>query len=441
MDPPNRILLRSSETENTGPEMGLLLGRALAMDYHKVVIATDLMKSSTMMKEALVAGLLSAGVDVLDIGVASGPVVGMAASKGDCAVYVTEYRRSGTISGYILINSDGSLFRKDQIRHLDRILIDPPKLPGHDGLGRVLRCSTAVQEYNSRLESLIARNPGCSVVLDCGCGPVSGSAPMILRALGADVMTLNAQSDMGCSAWDFREDGSDDADVKEIVGSNPGCIGITMNKIGTVAAVVNEKGVPLTHEQVFAIIIGKMEPMSIAVPIDTSLVVLDAFRKLPADPDRKAVFTDISVGAVCSAVAEGADIGYYEGGVIYCGISLMPDGIRTAAILTAMAGEDSLNKLAEELTVCYRESKETECGCPVDSFIRKMESEIEDVPGELHSAGGAWRIDMEGGWFLVSVEKGEEPMIRIDAESRDRVYLLGLMEIADGLVAGCMKGA
>lgn len=441
MDPPNRILLRSSETENTGPEMGLLLGRALAMDHHKVVIATDLMKSSTMMKEALVAGLLSAGVDVLDIGVASGPVVGMAASKGDCAVYVTEYRRSGTISGYILINSDGSLFRKDQIRHLDRILVDPPKLPGHDGLGRVLRCVTAVQEYNSRLESLIERNPGCSVVLDCGCGPVSGSAPMILRALGADVMTLNAQSGMGCSAWDLREEEADDTSVKEIVGSNPGCIGITMNKIGTVATVVDEKGVSLTQEQVFAIIIGKMEPMSIAVPVDTSLVVLDAFRKLPADPDRKVVFTDIGVGAVCSAVAEGAEIGYYEGGEIYSGISLMPDGIRTAAVLAAMAGEDSLNRLADELTACYRDSKEIECGCPVDSFIRKMESEIEDVPGELHSAGGAWRIDMEGGWFLVSVEKSEEPMIRIDAESRDRVYLLGLMEIADNLVAGCMKGA
>lgn len=181
--------------------------------------------------------------------------------------------------------------------------------------------------------------------------------------------------------------------------------------------------------------------MSIAVPVDTSLVVLDAFRKLPADPDRKVVFTDIGVGAVCSAVAEGAEIGYYEGGEIYSGISLMPDGIRTAAVLAAMAGDDSLNRLADELTACYRDSKEIECSCPVDSFIRKIESEIEDVSGELHSAGGAWRIDMEGGWFLVSVEKSEEPMIRIDAESRDRVYLLGLMEIADNLVAGCMKGA
>ncbi len=441
MDPPNRILLRSSETENTGPEMGLLLGRALAMDCRKVVIATDLMKSSTMMKEALVAGLLSAGVDVLDIGVASGPVVGMAASKGDCAVYVTEYRRPGTISGYLLINSDGSLFRKDQLRHLDRALAEPPKMPGHDGLGRVLRCTTAVQEYNSRLESLIARSPGCSVVLDCKCGPVSGSAPMILSALGADVMTLNAQSGRGCSAWDLGEDGTDDTDVREIVGSNPGCIGITMNGIGTIATVVDEKGISLTHEQVFAIIIGRTEPMSIAVPVDTSMVVLDAFRKLPADPDRRIVFTDIGVGAVCGAVAEGAEIGYYEGGEIYGGISLMPDGIRTAAILTAMAGENSLNGLAEELTVCYCDSKEIVCECPVDSFVRTMESEVKDVSGELHSTEGAWRIDMEGGWFLVSVEKGEEPVIRIDAESRDRVYLLGLMEIADELVARCMKGA
>ncbi len=441
MDPPNRILLRSSETENTGPAMGLVLGRALAMYHRKVVVATDLMKSSTMMKEALVAGLLSAGADVVDIGVASGPVVGMAASKGDCAVYVTEYRRPGSVSGYILINSDGSLFRKDQIRHLDRVFVEPPEMPAHDGLGRVLRCDTAVQEYNSRLVSLIAGIPRCPVVLDCRCGPVSGSAPTILSALGADVTTLNAQSDRGCPPGGLGEYGASGADVESIVRSSPGCIGITMNGIGTIATVVDEKGETLSHDQAFAIIIEKTEPMSIAVPIDTSLVIIDAFKSLPESPDRNVVFTDIGVGAVCNAVAEGADIGYYEGGEVYSGISLMPDGIRAAAVLTAIAGEDSLNRLAKGLTVCYHDSKEVECICTTDSFVRALESEVKEASGELHRATDAWRIDMDEGWFLISLEKGDEPKVRIYAESRDRVYLLGLMEIADELVAGCMRSA
>ena len=41
-----RILLRSSPSEDTSPEMGLLLGHALAMDHRKVVVGRDLMRST-----------------------------------------------------------------------------------------------------------------------------------------------------------------------------------------------------------------------------------------------------------------------------------------------------------------------------------------------------------------------------------------------------------
>ncbi len=441
MDPPNRILLRSSETENTGPDMGIILGRALAMDCRKVVIATDLAKSSAMMKEALVAGLLSAGVDVIDIGAASGPAVGMAASKGDCAVYVTECQRPGSVSGYLLMNSDGSLFRKDQIRHLDKIFIEPMRMPGNDGLGRVYTYDNAVREYNARLQGLIDRCPGCSVVLDCKCGPVSESAPVIVGAVGADVMTLNAQIGRGCASQDPGEEGTDESDAKEIVMSNPGCIGIAMNRIGTVATVVDEKGETLSHDQTFAIIVAKVRPASIAVPINTSLVILDAFRDLPEGPERRAIFTDNEVGAVCSAVAEGAEMGYCEGGAIYGGTSLMPDGIRTAAIMAAIAGNDSLNRLAEGLTECYRSSKTIDCECTADAFARAMDAGVREAAGEVHTADCAWRVDMEDGWFLISLRKGEPLTVGIDAESRDRAYILGLMEIAERLAESCARGS
>ena len=57
----DRILLRSSPSIDTSPEMGLLLGHALAMDHSRVVVGRDLMRSSSMMKEALVSGLMSSG--------------------------------------------------------------------------------------------------------------------------------------------------------------------------------------------------------------------------------------------------------------------------------------------------------------------------------------------------------------------------------------------
>ena len=201
----DRIVLRSSPTEDTTPDMGMLLGHALAMDYKRIVVARDQMRSSSMMKEALVAGILSSGADVLDIGVASGPAAALAATKGDCAVYVTEYRGYGMISGYILLNRDGSLFRKEQIRHLEKIFVDPPELPPSGKLGHVIDLLGAVDEYNARLTSAVSGKSECAIILDCGCGPVSASAPVILNGdLETSMHWLTSRVDAGVSTSAFN---------------------------------------------------------------------------------------------------------------------------------------------------------------------------------------------------------------------------------------------
>ena len=273
----DRIVLRSSPTEDTTPDMGMLLGHALAMDYKRIVVARDQMRSSSMMKEALVAGILSSGADVLDIGVASGPAAALAATKGDCAVYVTEYRGYGMISGYILLNRDGSLFRKEQIRHLEKIFVDPPELPPSGKLGHVIDLLGAVDEYNSRLTSAVSGKSECAIILDCGCGPVSASAPVVLNEMGADVLTLNAQYDLDFKSEAMDETGVDITDTERLVGCNMGSIGICMNKIGTMMALLDEKGNRLTPEQLFATIVMYLMPSSIAVPIDISSLVIEAY--------------------------------------------------------------------------------------------------------------------------------------------------------------------
>jgi phosphoglucosamine mutase len=75
MEQSDKLLLRSSPSKDTTPEMGIRLGHALAMDYKKVVIGMDLMRSSPMMKNALISGLISSGVDVIDVGKVSEPVM------------------------------------------------------------------------------------------------------------------------------------------------------------------------------------------------------------------------------------------------------------------------------------------------------------------------------------------------------------------------------
>lgn len=444
----DRIVLRSSPTEDTTPDMGMLLGHALAMDYKRIVVARDQMRSSSMMKEALVAGILSSGADVLDIGVASGPAAALAATKGDCAVYVTEYRGYGMISGYILLNRDGSLFRKEQIRHLEKIFVDPPELPPSGKLGHVIDLLGAVDEYNARLTSAVSGKSECAIILDCGCGPVSASAPVVLNDMGADVLTLNAQYDLDFKSEAMDETGVDITDTERLVGCNMGSIGICMNKIGTMMALLDEKGNRFTPEQLFATIVMYLRPSSIAVPIDISSLVIEAYDgKLgtlsdapPTKHDAQGlVLTPNNIGSVCESMASGSELGYYDGGIIFGGTSMMPDGIRAAMVIAAIAGSHSLNRLAASFPDYRRDSREVECTCGPDAFVRAMEGAVEDMENPVLTAGEAWRVELEEGWYLISLTRGPNPTVRIDAESADRAYLIGLMEVAEDLVSDCMK--
>ena len=445
----DRILLRSSPTEDTTPEMGIILGHALAMDFRRVVVARDLMRSSSMMKEALVSGLLSSGADVVDIGVASGPAVALAASKGDCAVYVTEYRGYGMVSGYILINTDGSLFRKEQIRHLRKIFVDPPELPASGSLGHVMHLSGAVEEYNALVLSRSADCSECSAVLDCGCGPAAASLPMMLNARGAGLLSINAQVDPDYKSDSVDELGLDTSDVRNLVQSCPGSIGISVNKAGTMISLIDEKGDEFAPEELLALLVMHMRPERIAVPLDSSSLVRDAFLgrlgavvpgDAPGERDPSGyVMTATDIGAVCAAVSEGAEIGYYEGGIIFGDTSLMPDGIRAAMVAAEIAGVTSVNRLLDSFPRYRRDSREEELPGTPDAFVRAVEDALPEMGGEVTSVGEAWRVDLGEGWFMVSLRRGQTPVVRIDAEAEDRAYLVGLMEVADHFVSDCMK--
>ena len=445
----NRILLRSSPAEDTGPEMGILLGHALAMDHRKVVVGTDLMRSSSMMKAALVAGLTSSGADVLDVGIVSCPALAFAASEGDCAVYVTEYRGYEMISGYLLMNTNGSLFRKEQLRHLEMYLVDPPKLPESGNLGHVHTIYGAVDRYNSKLMSLLPEKAECAIVIDCNCGPVSDSAPQILNSMGVDVLTLNAQRDLDYRSGEMDDHGICSDEVRRQVESSPGSIGIAMNKAGTMASILDERGRELTPEQVFALTVMFLRPKSIAVPIDTTMLVDDAFHgRLDGgeDPDTDLsdgetglVRTTIGAAAVCEAVASGAELGFYDGGIMYGNLSMMPDGIQTAAVIAGMAGNNSINQIVDGFPEYLRNSTAIDCPCSAEAFAREMEARIQDVEGTRTVRGDAWRVDMEGGWYLIRLARCPDLSVEIIAESRDKAYLIGLMEIAGDLVGECVR--
>lgn len=446
----DRLVLRSTPSEETSPEMGIVLGHALAMDYRRVVVARDLMRSSTMMKDALVSGLVSAGCDVVDLGCTSEPVAALSAKMGDCAVYVTEPREYGLISGYILLNPNGSLFRKDQIRHLEKIFTDPPSLPDYKGLGTVRTYRYAIEDYNRRLLSILGRISG-SLILDCGCGTAADSAPQILNALGADVISVNAHKDLNFVSAPADTDEADMKDLKLLIGIEPGCIGISINKTGTLLTVLDEKGRKVRYEDLAAMIIMFLKPRKVVVPYTMSSLLEDAFNGMedvemstpmedPPEEERAFIRVETNGGSVCETVAkEGADIGFYDGGIIFGDMSMMSDGIFAAMVIARLSGDNSLNQIVDSFPPHYRDEHDYEYGCSRDEFVRMMTEEIPSLGSDrIQRRESGWRVDMDSGW--IAFELHGEDIVRVISESTDKAYLVGLAEIAGDLVQKCSMG-
>ena len=452
MEQTDRLLLRSSPSADTTPEMGILLGHALAEEYKKVVVGIDLMKSSPMMKNALISGLISSGADVIDIGTVSGPVAAYAAKMGDCCVYVTEFRQLDLVSGYLLINSDGGLFGKEQIRHLETKCTGKLDLPDYKALGTVKEYYNATDDYNKKLLSLLSDSTGGTVVLNCNCGMATDSAPQILNRIGTDIISINAQKDRDFVSNSLSTKEADIHHMKDLVASDAGSIGISINRIGTLMRVFNESSDPIDDEDVLKVIMLSIKPTKIVLPLNISSSIIDLFNgkyKIDVktsypDPDpgeMEIIFSYPDAGSIHKAMTEnGVTLGYYKGGFVFSNICQLPDAIHAAMILAQFSGCNNLEGTVDSFPEYYTEEKSYRFTCSRNDFIRSINSNLPDINPMKVYEDRCWRVEMDGGNFYMEFDKNDEDSINVRAESTDRLYLISLIEVIDGLMANSENG-
>lgn len=185
------------------PELAFRLGRAAGTTLKNpgqrsaMIVGRDSRISGSMLESALVAGICSAGVDVLTAGIIPTPAVAYLSRTLDtCAgVVISASHNPAADNGIKFFNSLG--FKLDdqleeQIESL--VLQNTDRLPRPTGkdLGRVLPLADGGERYLASLKSLVKGNfSGLKVVVDCANGAAYELAPRLLRELGAQVIALN----------------------------------------------------------------------------------------------------------------------------------------------------------------------------------------------------------------------------------------------------------
>ena len=180
-------------TEPLAEALGLAFGtQALAAGERTVAVGRDGRLSGPALSSALMRGLVAAGVEVIDIGMVTTPMLYFAASTlCSTGIQVTGSHNPRDDNGFKMVLAGRAIYGED-IQGLRRTI----EAQGWTRrAGGSLRQHDVQPAYVQRITSDIRLARPMKIVVDCGNGVAGASAPGIFRALGCEVTELFTEVD------------------------------------------------------------------------------------------------------------------------------------------------------------------------------------------------------------------------------------------------------
>ena len=177
-----------------------VLGEAGVFAGHRprAVVGRDPRLSGEFLEAAVVAGLASAGVDVLQVGVLPTPGVAYLAQSldVDLGVMISASHNAMPDNGIKFLKRGGVKLDDEVEEIIEQRLQEPWERPTGAAIGRVKRYYQGMHQYVAHLVGALPTGlEGLKVVVDCAHGAAYASAPAALRTAGAEVIAINAAPD------------------------------------------------------------------------------------------------------------------------------------------------------------------------------------------------------------------------------------------------------
>ncbi len=336
-----------------------VLGEAGAFEGHRprAVVGRDPRASGEFLEAAVVAGLASAGVDVVRLGVLPTPAVAyLTGSTGaDLGVMLSASHNPMPDNG-IKFLARGGIKLDDVIEDaIEARMGEEWQRPTGAAVGRVFDDGQGFETYVSHLvRSAPNRFDGLKVVIDCANGAAYETAPEALRRLGAEVITyaaapdgLNINLDCGSTHLEGLQ--------REVVGHRAD-LGIALDGDADRCLAVDANGELVDGDQILAILAlamrdsGRLSNDTVVATVMSNLGFVQAMVR-----ERIAVEqTKVGDRYVLEAMKAGGHKlgGEQSGHVILSDHATTGDGTLTAITLLARVAQTgkSLSDLAGAMT-------------------------------------------------------------------------------------------
>ncbi len=407
-------------TNKFASHLGTIVGNFIGPGK-QVVVGRDFNVPSQMIKRSLTTGLMAAGVDVVDFGIAPIPVIHYGKDYYNATAIITiskSHLRPEDI--------DIKIFSDHEIP-----LLSHAKQVPWDQIGNL----QYVYEYRDlyvravlkQATTNIIKNKGFLVVLDKKGEVDKPFTPQILKKIGCETVLIGSTN--GQSASDFPEPSPKRLSlVSELITAIGADMGVVLDNDGDRVVFIDHQGNIIREQTVLGIFTKYALKDNPGSNIISSIVASQSLEEIVADAGGQLIKT--SVNNVLNeidfndAVFGGDEPGMY----VFPEFQTCFDAIfAVVKMLEIMAKEDAtLSNLAGEIEEYNRTGFTIECEHEkkdevIDTFITKFES-----GNNINTTDGI-RVDLEDSFILIRPSRFE-PLVRVYIESKSALKLQELTE-------------
>ena len=400
--------VRGVANKELTPELAFNLGKAGAYvlksknDRPRVIIGKDTRVSGDMLENALAAGILAVGGDVIKVGVITTPAVAYLAKhyNADAGVVISASHNTFEYNGIKFFNGEG--YKLDDLleEKIEDIIISRTDVNSHitgDLIGTCDDASeTAAEIYIKHLlETVDFRLDGMNIVLDCANGASYEIAPKVYEALGAKVTVIGNNPNGinindGCGSTHPEKLAEK---VKEVNAD----IGLAYDGIAICARILKEQ--------------GRLAENKVTVTVMSNI----GFHKAMKESDIEVEVTGVGDRYVLESMLEtGCVIGGEQSGhIIFREYATTGDGV-LSSLQFMDAIKDStkpLSEMAEEIEIF----PQVLVNARINNDYKKTYMKDEDVAAMIKDI----EEQMAGNGRVLIRPSGTEPLVRVMLEGDD----------------------
>ncbi|AEG16389.1 phosphoglucosamine mutase [Desulfofundulus kuznetsovii DSM 6115] len=406
------------------PELALKLGRAGAYVLSRglpgasLVVGWDTRISSDMLEAALTAGICSAGVNVLKVGVMPTAAIAYLTRALGAAggVVISASHNPMDDNGIKFFGASGYKLSDGMEEEIEQLVSCPDRIPAPvgAGVGRAYPVVDAVDRYVAFLKDTVSCDfSGLKVVVDCANGAASRVAPRVLAELGAEVIPIfNAPDGVNINAGCGS---THPVALQEAVLEHGAHLGLAHDGDADRVIAVDGRGNPVDGDQIMVILAralqkkGRLAKNTVVATVMSNLGLdlalgQSGIRVLKTRVGDRYVLEEL--------LRSGATFGGEQSGhIIMLDYNTTGDGILTALQLLQVVRETGatlqelaaqMEKLPQLLENVRVTDKEKVMNSPV--LARAIREQEERLAGQ--------------GRILVR-PSGTEPLVRVMVEGRD----------------------